>query len=417
MRISSLRIYLWSAVIIVVSCFSVKADTPATVISGVPAYAWYHGCVPTSIGMVMGYWDMNGCPNLFDAKGSLVFTESNVQDQISSPAHNLKYDPTPDNPSLPVPPMTSIADFCYTSVDTSKNGIAIYGGTWGSDEIAGITGYLNYRGSAFSITSVGYSVTKSGSNLWIKLVNEINSGRPMLFDVDDGSGLQVNGYVAPDHTVPAIGYKIVNGVKYYACYTTGGTNETPSWYQFQFYNSNGGTSSYGGSDVVYGVGGGDALDPTELTFSSTGLASWTYPTTLSNSMSMSVTNSPGFHATIPGSISGTGSLTLVGGGELILSGTNTYTGGTFVDDGTLVINSANSLPSGSSLTVGAGGTMIFDSSFTGSPVVSNSYESRPSSNTESVPEPSTIALLISGLIAGGLFLFRKQKQKVSNRSP
>ena len=49
----------------------------------------------------MGYWDMNGCPNLFNVQGSLVFTESNVQDQIFSPAHNLKYNPTPDNSNLP----------------------------------------------------------------------------------------------------------------------------------------------------------------------------------------------------------------------------------------------------------------------------------------------------------------------------
>ena len=351
MKTSSLRICLWF-VIMIGFCFPINADNISPVIiTGVPAYNWYHGCVPTSTGMIMGYWDINGCPNLFDAQGNDVYMQSNVQDQISSPAHNAKYDPTPDvsNSILPVPPETSLADFFGTSVD--PNG---FGGTLGSNTIPGIMGYTNYRGYVFSTTSLRYTVSNSGSALWTKLVNEVNSGRPMLFIVDDGFGAQTSsdGSASPDHAVPAIGYKVVNGVEYYACYTTGGTTQTPAWYQFQNYKSS------SGSDVVYGVSTGAALDPTELTFSSSGLATWAYPTTLSNSMSMSVTSSPGFHATISGAISGSGSLALVGGGELILSGTNNYTGGTNVVDGTLVITNANSLPSGSSLTIGAGGTMI-----------------------------------------------------------
>ena len=70
---------------------------------------------------------------------------------------------------------------------------------------------------------------------------------------------------------------------------------------------------------------------------------------------------------LAGSMTGPGSLT-VNSGELILSGTNTYTGGTTVDAGTLAITTATALPDGTSLTVGAGGTFIFDPSLTGSPV-------------------------------------------------
>ena len=62
-------------------------------------------------------------------------------------------------------------------------------------------------------------------------------------------------------------------------------------------------------------------------------------------------------------ITGGFSLTMNGaGGTLILSGTDTFTGGVVVNAGTLILASATALRDGSSLTVGAGGTMIFDSS-------------------------------------------------------
>ena len=59
---------------------------------------------------------------------------------------------------------------------------------------------------------------------------------------------------------------------------------------------------------------------------------------------------------------GSGSLALVlnGPGTLILSGSNDYSGGTVVDAGTLIAASDRALRDGSSLTVGAGGTFVFD---------------------------------------------------------
>jgi len=67
-------------------------------------------------------------------------------------------------------------------------------------------------------------------------------------------------------------------------------------------------------------------------------------------------------ATIGGSISGSGNLVKVGMGTLTLSGTNTYSGGTVVSAGTLPITNSDILPSGGSLTIGAGGILDFDSS-------------------------------------------------------
>jgi autotransporter-associated beta strand protein len=85
------------------------------------------------------------------------------------------------------------------------------------------------------------------------------------------------------------------------------------------------------------------------------------------------------------------SLTLDGGGELILSGNNTYTGGTNVTAGTLIITTNTAIANGTSLTIGAGGTFIFDPLAVDSSVT----------NTDSVvavPEPSTFVLLGAGVI-------------------
>ncbi len=87
------------------------------------------------------------------------------------------------------------------------------------------------------------------------------------------------------------------------------------------------------------------------------------------------------------------SLTLSGPGTLVLSGSNSYTGGTIVTEGTLEIANPGALPDGGSLTVGAGGTFIFDPSAAGSPLVAS-----PDSVGAAVPEPSTLALLAAGAI-------------------
>ena len=74
------------------------------------------------------------------------------------------------------------------------------------------------------------------------------------------------------------------------------------------------------------------------------------------------------HASIGGPVSGSGRLAKIGGGALILSGSNTYSGGTRVDSGLLQVTNMESLPEGGSLTVGAGATMVFDPTVVGTPV-------------------------------------------------
>ena len=51
--------------------------------------------------------------------------------------------------------------------------------------------------------------------------------------------------------------------------------------------------------------------------------------------------------------SGSGSLAMIGGGQLTLSGTNTYTGGTTVNNGTLIVAGNTAIEDGTSLSVGS----------------------------------------------------------------
>ena len=51
--------------------------------------------------------------------------------------------------------------------------------------------------------------------------------------------------------------------------------------------------------------------------------------------------------------SGSGSLAMIGGGQLTLSGTNTYTGGTTVANGTLIVTDSAAIEDGTSLSVGS----------------------------------------------------------------
>jgi fibronectin-binding autotransporter adhesin len=96
--------------------------------------------------------------------------------------------------------------------------------------------------------------------------------------------------------------------------------------------------------------------------------------------------------TLSSSLSGSGSLTKTGPGALVLSGTNHYSGGTYVDAGTLVLGNRNALVDGANVTVGV-------SSYFQAPVVSQpAAEVRALPTVSIVPEPGTLALLAAGVL-------------------
>ena len=85
---------------------------------------------------------------------------------------------------------------------------------------------------------------------------------------------------------------------------------------------------------------------------------------------------------ISGGVSGAGkSLTVDGPGTVVLRGANSYTGGTTVSVGTLFLADSSAIAANTSLTVGAGGTVVFDSSAAGS----TADEEAPANATEVSP--------------------------------
>ena len=103
-------------------------------------------------------------------------------------------------------------------------------------------------------------------------------------------------------------------------------------------------------------------------------------------------------------------LTGDGSGQLVLGGTasNTYTGGTYVEQGTLVANANGALPDDSPLVVGAGGTFVFDPTVTGAPA-SVVGDARPAGapsaagSAAAVPEPSAVVLLLAALWSATIY--------------
>lgn len=106
-----------------------------------------------------------------------------------------------------------------------------------------------------------------------------------------------------------------------------------------------------------------------------------------------VSTSVGDSLDLSGNVGGeAASLTLSGGGQLILSGSNIYGGGTVVNAGMLYVTNSAALPSGTSLTVGAGATFVFGSSVAAVPIAASPLA------VTAVPEPSTFAILGVGAL-------------------
>ena len=84
---------------------------------------------------------------------------------------------------------------------------------------------------------------------------------------------------------------------------------------------------------------------------------------------------------------------------VILSGSDDYTGGTIVETGMLYVTKSNALPDGSSLTIGTGGTFVFDPSVGVAPGESVSGEASPGAVVGVVPEAGTLALsAVAGIV-------------------
>ena len=99
----------------------------------------------------------------------------------------------------------------------------------------------------------------------------------------------------------------------------------------------------------------------------------------------------GSKLTVSGGISGAGGLTVNAPGTVVLTGANSYRGGTVVSAGRLVLTNSSAIPDGSSLTVGADATSLFGHS-TGA---TNSIAAATTSNTSATNVASVAAIAAS----------------------
>ncbi len=198
-------------------------DRASKVIDGVPAYRIYHGCGPTSAGMVFGYWDMHGYSKLFPGPSTTYYPP--VMQAMCSSGHFYDYSEPRDAHPGPLLKDKSyyggahasdcIGDFMKTSWYSESN---YYYWSWFSDvkpAMDAYTGYVNtMNGTSYTWSSKS---EQWGAFNWNKFVVEIDQDRPMILLVDtDGIG-------GTDHFVTAIGYRDTPQ-KEYACFDTWNTS-------------------------------------------------------------------------------------------------------------------------------------------------------------------------------------------------
>jgi hypothetical protein len=163
---------------------SSAALADSLVLSDVPEYVWYHGCSPTSGGMLMGYWAEHGYVGLLPGVADPMVQSQAVNDIISSAAHNASN-------TWEGHPADCIADYMHTA-NAATQGQNVALGLSGWTTSVGLSAQVDYRAVHL----------QGGSFSYITYKNEIDAGRPMLLNLltlvsDDSKG----------HTVLAYGYQ------------------------------------------------------------------------------------------------------------------------------------------------------------------------------------------------------------------
>lgn len=202
-------------------------------LTDVPAYTWYHGCGPTAAGMIIGYWDSHGFPNLIPGTNDWNTNRQAIQNMIASPGHIADYalyngvddysaasvypDLSSINPSA-AHPDDCLADYmrCSFSADGLRHGWSNAFSQGGAMDAYALQ--MGYDG-AVSANIYGLDTLWSSLKLNIKKYH-----RPMELYVDS------DGIDGADHMVTAIGYDDTPGALMYACYNTWDTSV--HWYAF-----------------------------------------------------------------------------------------------------------------------------------------------------------------------------------------
>jgi hypothetical protein len=204
----------------------------------VPGYLWRHGCGPTALGMVIGYYDTQGYVDLFP--GDAATQTSDVDQGIASqrnatnPGHYEDYSLPMDSgtpsilPDKSEPPdgdehpSDSIADFMKTSWSSRGNR---YGWSWSSDMGPAFISYVNSRNPSYYPEYQEYYMHYGTLN-WGVLTQEIDNNRPMVFLVD------TNADGLTDHFVAVIGYRSTPSNQY-GCLDTWTPADVVRWCDFK----------------------------------------------------------------------------------------------------------------------------------------------------------------------------------------
>ncbi len=247
----------------------------------VPSYEWYFGCGPTAMASVMGFWDLNGYGNLFDASGwDEVGTMQYVKDHAASPEWIASYATLSSTDTVqPGYFDNSLAGFA----NSGKGNTYHHTGTPRGGAGNSLEDYPEFRGYDGWNVQAEQLLGADVKALWETLNSEIQAGRVAMAYLATGSD--------PNHYVPVFGTAKSGDKLYYAHYNHSSTHsvvwgetEDALWHEFSglteadgwgidtiyflrpealTLNGSGGANNLegnGGDDTINGNGGADALN-------------------------------------------------------------------------------------------------------------------------------------------------------------
>lgn len=218
-----------SVLVVAMLTLASAADAGTIKIAGVPSYLWYQGCGPTAAGMIIGYWDGHGFPNLItdgDGTASWTTNQDAVKAMIASADHMRDYvghgtgmdrAATSDDPFHAD---DSLADF----MDASAGPVLADGESYANRQPDGLAGYAAYRGypgATAAYVALDEASLWSAGTYWTALMDEIDAGRPVELHVD------TDGNNVGDHYVTVFGY---DDAGLYGCWDT--HDHLEHWYDF-----------------------------------------------------------------------------------------------------------------------------------------------------------------------------------------
>jgi autotransporter-associated beta strand protein len=308
----------------------------------------------------------------------------------------------------------------------ASTGTTTFNGTLNVTNFTGTTELMSYKaytlGSAFTAVDVNGSPLSSASAYQLAYLSTeleiVPAGPPTWANLSGGSwsvGTNWNGGSAPTNTAGAAA--IVGAPTTSQVTITLDIPQTLGSLTFA-------SSSSSGYTLTPGVSGTGSLTMA----TSDGSAAQIVVTSGSHFIeanvtltgSLAIAPTAGSTLTIAGNMSesssGSGSLLLNDAGTLILSGTNSFSGGTAVTNGTLILTNNEALAGGSSLTIGD--ASAFAAGPTGAGSDTGAISSRlnaplaASPSITPVPEPGTLVLVVAGVVAG-LATWRRRRDRVN----